>query len=304
VALVLQRLNVHEKITARKRRKKGKRQALTRVLAPLKPVIDRNLSRLGAGQFRNALGKIAGRKTVIVNAATGLEISNIRSRRATIDRISPSAAARAGVAPLEDLVRVLEEIRSRRALRPKPQTLTPQTDLESLYEHLGIAQNRVVGQLAATRQPVYDLIDFERQGRAVSLTKTSSAPNQGASFQFVVPDDFAMRLHAIEVSQISGPGNTTMSVLVGWIGATNSVKYTEINVQGTEPPMAIFGTNIEKAGGEYTRERALDIPQNGVLTINSGLDFNAGQFITITIQYELKPSFRQISTNPNDWTVT
>jgi len=304
VALVLKRLNVHEKIKERKRRKKSKRQAIERVLAPLQPSISRNLSGPGAGQFQRRLGQITGRKTVIVNPATGQLLSDPRSLRGTTGRVSPLAVGRASVAPLENLVRILGEIKARRALRPNPQTLTPQTDLESLYEHLGIAQNRVVGQLSGTRQPVYDLIDFERQGRAVRLTKTSTGPNQGASFQFQVPEDFSLEVQGIEVSSLIGPGNTTMEVLAGWIGASESVKYAKINVQAGDAPKPIFGANVEKAGGEWTREEPIDLPQGGVLTINSGLDLNNGDILTITIQYELKPSFRQISKNPNDWIIT
>jgi len=304
VALVLVRTDIREKIAARKRRKVRKRRLLKQSVAPFEgpTAVGRGIT-IGP-QLRDPLGKVQGRRPVIVNQAIGQSIASVRSLRRQSVRSIPSAAALGSVAPIEQMVRVLGTIRARRSLRPNPQTLTPQTDLESLYEHLGIAQNRVVGQLAGTRQPIYDLIDFERQGRAVRLTKTSAAPNQAASFQFQVPADFSMELQGIEVSTLIGPGNTTMEVLAGWIGASESVKYAKINVQAGDAPKPIFGANVEKAGGEWTREEPLDLPQGGVLTINSGLDLNAGDILTVTIQFELKPSFRQISKNPNDWIIT
>jgi len=112
-----------------------------------------------------------------------------------------------------------------------------------------------------------------------------------------------MEVQGIEVSTMIGPGNSTISVFGGWIGASESVRYAKINVQGGDVPKPIFGANVEKAGGEWTREEAIDLPQGGVLSIVTGLDFNAGDIITITIQYELKPSFRQISKSPNDWII-
>ena len=286
------------------KRTRKQRQKLSADLSPQREVIKQVLGRSpGTPEFRDRLGRRSRGKVQPVPGVTVRRLAASRSVRRTIDSVTSSAAVRLTGGPPGAIVRILKQIRKGRELATVAPAIQAQRDVTSLYQHLGIADAPALGRLEATRQPIYDLIDFERLGRAVRLSKTSAAPNQGASFQFQVPEDFAMRLHAIEVSSINGPGNTTMSVLVGWIGAAASVKYTEINVQGTEPPMAIFGTNIEKSGGEYTRESPLDIPQNGVLTINSGLDFNAGQSITITIQYELKPAFNQISSTPQDWIV-
>jgi len=192
-------------------------------------------------------------------------------------------------------------MRVRRASAPVPEPIQAQSDVQSLYRHLGIAQTPNIGAVEASRQPVYDLIDFERQGRAVRLTKTSTGPNQAAAFSFLVPDDFSMEVQGIEVSTLIGPGNTTLNVFAGWNGASESVRYAKINVQGGDVPKPIFGANVEKAGGEWTREEPLDLPQGGVLSITTGLDLNLGDIITITVQYELKPSFNRIETDPNAW---
>jgi len=301
--VALRALTKSEFKRAKKNRKKG-----ARLRAEVLPVRDAILVGIGAKpsapNARDRSGQTNRQKVRAVPGVTVRRLTVSRSLRAKADVFANTPFGRISFAPQGSIINALREMRARRDSAPVSPPIQSQSDVQSLYTHLGLAQAQSIGAIEATRQPIYDLIDFERQGRAVRLTKTSAAPNQAASFQFLVPADFSMQVQGIEVSTLIGPGNTTMEVLAGWNGASESVKYAKINVQAGDAPKPIFGANIEKAGGEWTREEPLDLPQGGVLTVNSGLDLNAGDILTITIQYELKPSFNQISLDPKAWIVT
>jgi len=287
--------------------KKAKKDRRTgqRIRAEVLPVRDAILVGIGAKpsapNARDRFGQTNRQKVRSIPGVTAERLALARSVRTRAELFTRTAFARIGFAPPGTLLRVLKEMRVRRAAAPVPQPIQAQSDVQSLYTHLGIAQTPNIGAVEASRQPVYDLIDFERQGRAVRLTKVSAAPNQAASFSFLVPDDFSMRVQGIEVSTLIGPGNTDVNVFAGWNGAAESVRYAKINVQSGDVPKPIFGANVEKAGGEWTREEPLDLPQGGVLSIVTGLDLNAGDIIAVTVQYELKPSFNRIETDPNAW---
>jgi len=291
--------------------KKAKKDRRTgqRIRAEVLPVRDAILVGIGAKpsapNARDRFGQTNRQKVRPVPGVTAERLALARSVRTRAELFTRTAFARIGFAPPGTLLRVLREMRVRRASAPVPEPIQAQSDVQSLYTHLGIAQTPNIGAVEASRQPVYDLIDFERQGRSVRLTQASFAgPGSGASFQFQVPSDFSMRLHGIEVSSQSGATESIWTVQAGWRGAADAVNYVRLEVKTDDIPEPIFGIVTTVATNRWTREEPLDIPQDGVLTINSGLDFDAGDTVAITIQYELKPSFNRIEADPNGWIIS
>jgi len=289
---------------AKKNRKKGQR-----LRAEVLPVRDAILTGIGANpsspNFRDRSGHTNRQRVTPIAGVTTSRLKVARSVRSKAELFTNSALGRIAVAPQGSIQRILNEMRSRRAAAPVAEPIQAQSDVQSLYTHLGIGQTPNIGAVDATRQPVYDLIDFERQGRSVRLTQANFiGVGQGASFQFPVPSDFSMRLHGVEVSFQSGATESIWTIQAGWRGAADAVNYTRLEVKTDDVPEPIFGIATAVATNRWTREEPLDIPQDGVLTINSGLDFDAGDIVAITVQYELKPSFNRIEPDPTAWITT
>jgi len=177
-------------------------------------------------------------------------------------------------------------------------------DVQPLYTHLGIQSSPSIANVNQSRQPVYDLQDFERSARGVTLLKTFvGGGGQGASFQFLVPQNRSLRLISVGIGQQSGPGNSIWSLIVGWRGGTESVVYARVNVETGNVPELLLGAHQENSNDRWSRELPLDVPQGGAVTINSGPDFNGGDVVSITVQYEFKPPFKEIASEATEWSV-
>jgi len=189
------------------------------------------------------------------------------------------------------------------ATEPTP-PVRQNSDVQPLFTHLGLGTNPSLPDLATIRVPTYDLQDFEKDARTVSLFKTFvGGGGQSASFQFDVPTDRAVRLLAVGIAGQSGPGNSIWSLVVGWVGATESNVYARTNVETGNVPELLLGATQENSNDRWSREIPLDVPQGGAISINSGADFNGGDIVSITVHYQFIPTFRQVVSNADEWTV-
>jgi len=238
--------------------KKGQRsiKKLQRTAAPFAPVIGTLAGVALGGPIGGKVGfALAGKLFPPVTLPTSRQLQQVRSRQTQTSVFRDFPAARASQQPLELLVRQTAAWQTRFKTVGRPDPIRGYSNVDPLYSHLNMARQPVISAVEATRQPIYDLLEFERRGQVATLAKTFvGGPGQAASFQFTVPDGFSMELVAIGVDNITGPVSSIFEVRVGWIGGTGSVRYSKVGVAASDAPEAIFGIKSLATDGRWSRE--------------------------------------------------